>query len=81
MVVLKASCEAVPELGLILLQPIGEIVKAESEPEPESQVESEPPQSSSESSDAAGEHTAKFAVAYHTIDTSGKYNSTREDSN
>ena len=41
----------------------------------------EPPQSSSESSDAAGEHTAKFAVAYHTIDTSGKYNSTREDSN
>ena len=39
----------------------------------------EPPQSSSESSDAAGEHTAKFAVAYHTIDTSGKYNSTRED--
>ena len=32
----------------------------------------EPPQSSSESSDAAGEHTTKFAVAYHTIDTSGK---------
>ena len=54
--------------------------QADSEPEPESQVESEPPQSSSESSDAAGEQTAKFAVAYHTIDTSGQYNSTREDS-
>ena len=54
--------------------------QVESEPEPESQVESEQQKSSSESSDAAGEHNAKFAVTYHTIDTSAKYRSTHEDS-
>ncbi len=58
-------------------------VKRKSVRQAESEASEEEPEQEDEtveSSDSDGEVTAKFAVTYHTIDTSGQYNSMSDSS-